>query len=87
MRTMTATDVARGFSRVLDELERGGEEIVVLRNQHAVARLLPGARRMTALEAFGDLHRILDDAEGAAWLRDVEKMDRLLVAERRDSRA
>ena len=84
MRTMSATDVARGFSRVLDELEHGGEEIVVMRNKHAVARLLPGAPRMTALEAFGDLYRVLDDAEGAAWIKDAEKADRLLVAERRD---
>ena len=84
MKTMTATDVARRFSRVLDELERGGEEIVIVRNRHAVARMLPGAPRMTAIETFGDLYRTLDDAEGAAWGKDAAKADRLLVAERRD---
>ena len=42
MKTVTATDIARGFSRVPDELEHGGAEIVVMRNKHAVARLLPG---------------------------------------------
>jgi antitoxin (DNA-binding transcriptional repressor) of toxin-antitoxin stability system len=84
MRTMTATEVARGFRRVLDSLEQGGEEIVVMRNSQPVARLVPGAPRMTAVEAMGDLYRVLDDAEGAAWSDDAIKMDRLLVAEARD---
>jgi len=84
MKTMTATDVSRGFSRVLDDLEHGGEEIVVLRNKHAVARLVPGAPRMTAIEAFGDLHRVLDNEEGAAWMADAETLDRPLSEERRD---
>ena len=84
MKTMTATDVARRFSRVLDEMEHGGEEIVVLRNNHPVARLIPGTRRMTAIEALGDLHRVLDDAEGASWLSDMQGADGSLVAETRD---
>ena len=84
MKTMTATEVARGFRRVLDSLEQGGEEIVVVRNSHPVARLVPGAPRMKAIEALGDLYRVLDDAEGDAWAADARKSDRLLVAEARD---
>lgn len=84
MRTMTATDIARGFSRVLDSLEHGGEEIVVVRNHHPVARIVPGAPRMTALEALSDLYRVLDDAEGELWAADSARADRLLVAEARD---
>lgn len=84
MRSMTATEVARGFSRVLDSLEHGGGEIVVVRNNHPVARIVPGTPRLTALEALGDLHHVLDDAEGRAWAADSEKMDRRLVAESRD---
>jgi antitoxin (DNA-binding transcriptional repressor) of toxin-antitoxin stability system len=84
MRTMTATEVARGFRRVLDSLEHGGEEIVVVRNHQPVARLVPGAARVTALEALADLHRSLEDAEGEAWLGDLRGADRLLAREARD---
>jgi prevent-host-death family protein len=76
MRTITATEAARNFSRVLDSLEHGSDEIVVLRNNQPVAKLVPGAPRMTALEALADLHRTLPDAEGAAWLEDARRMDR-----------
>ena len=81
---MTATEVSRNFSRVLDTLERGDEEIVVLRGRHPVARMVPGAPRMTALEALGDLYRTLDDAEGKAWLDDMAGADRRLGREVRD---
>jgi len=84
MKTMTATEVSRNFSRVLDTLERGDKEIVVLRGRHPVARLVPGAPRMTALEALGDLYRTLDDAEGKAWLDDMAGADRRLGREVRD---
>jgi antitoxin (DNA-binding transcriptional repressor) of toxin-antitoxin stability system len=65
-------------------LEQGVGEIVVLRNRHPVAKLVPGAQRLTALEALSDLHRVLPDQEGAAWLRDAAKMDRKLGRELRD---
>jgi len=84
MRTVTATEAARNFSRVLDLLEHESEEIVVLRNNQPVAKLVPGAPRMTALEALADLHRTLSDEEGAAWLKDVRRVDRRLRKEIRD---
>lgn len=84
MRTLSATEVARNFSRLLDSLEHGGEEIVVMRNKHPVAKLVPGAARMNAIEALGDLYATLDDSDGAAWLEDIRRGDRLMVAEARD---
>lgn len=84
MRMLSATEFARSLSRVLDSLERGGEEIVVTRNRHPIARLVPGAPRMTALEALADLHRTLDDAEGESWIEDAGKADRTLRGEIRD---
>ena len=84
MKTLTATVVARSFSRLLDSLERGGEEIVVTRNKHPVARLVPGAPHMTAIEALGDLYGTLDDKEGETWLEDIRSGGRLRVAEVRD---
>lgn len=84
MKTMTATEVSRNFSRVLDTLERGDEEIVILRGKHPVARMVPGAPRLTALEALADLYRTLDDAEGEAWLEDMAPADRRRRREVRD---
>ena len=84
MQTMTATEVNRNFRRVLDALERGGGEIVVVRNHQPIARLIPGAPRLTALEALADLHHTLDDADGDAWLKDLRTADRPIKGEVRD---
>jgi PHD/YefM family antitoxin component YafN of YafNO toxin-antitoxin module len=61
MKRLSATDVARNFSAVLDTLEEDQEEVVVVRNQRQVARLVPEAPRQDALTVFGDLYRTLDD--------------------------
>ncbi len=84
MKILSATEVSRNFSRVLDELERGGEEIVIVRGRHPVAKMVPGAPRLTALEALADLYRPLDEAEGEAWLDDMVGADRRLRQEVRD---
>ena len=84
MKILSATEISRNFSRVLDELEQGGEEIVVIRGKHPVAKMVPGAQRLTALEALADLYRTLDDAEGRSWLRDMAKADRPARKEIRD---
>ncbi len=85
MKTLSATEFSRNFSRVLDSLEHGGGEIVILRNKHPVAGLIPGAPRMTAQEVFADLYRTIDDAEGRVWLADIEKGERLLSAETKEA--
>ena len=84
MKTMTATQAARSFSRVLDMLENGGDEIVITRNKHAVAKLIPGAPAMTALEALVDLYRTLPGEEGSRWLKDAKRGDRSWRREARD---
>jgi prevent-host-death family protein len=43
MKTMTATEVARHLSEVLDKVERRGETFVVVRKGRAVARIGPAA--------------------------------------------
>ena len=84
MKTLTATELARNFSRVLDDLEHGGEEIVVLRNHHPIARLIGGAPRLIAIEALGDLYRTLEDADAESWLADMRNANRLLAGEIQD---
>ena len=84
MKRITATEAARSFSRVLDMMENGTEEIVIVRNDHPVAKLVPGTPQMTALEALSDLYRTLPDQEGASWLKDSKKRDRRWRKEARD---
>lgn len=71
MKTLSATDVARNFSAVLDELERDQEEIVLVRNRRQVARLVPEPPSHDALAVFGDLFRTLDDVSAVALTRAI----------------
>ena len=84
MKTLTATALARNLSRVLDRIEHQSDEVVIVRNRHPVARLIPGNPMMTALEALGDLYRTLPAAEGSRWLRDSRRRRGKLSAEARD---
>lgn len=73
MTTITATHMGRNLSRVLDRLEFSGEEMAIVRNQHVIGRMLPGAPRLNAREALADLFGALTEEEGAAWLLDSRK--------------
>lgn len=87
MKTLSVTEVARNFSAVLDALERDQEEVVLVRNQRQVARLVPEAPQQDALSVFGDLYRTLDhetaDALSAA-LASRRKRRRGRVSELRN---
>jgi antitoxin (DNA-binding transcriptional repressor) of toxin-antitoxin stability system len=61
MKTLTVTEVARNFSAVMDRLEVEQEEVVLIRNNKAIARLVPEPPAQNALEVLGDLYRMLDD--------------------------
>lgn len=84
MTTITATELAKNLSLVLDRLEYGNEEILVTRSRHPVARLVPGAARMSAMEAFADLFGAISEEEGEAWLQDCAAADRSVRGELRD---
>ena len=84
MATVTATELARNLSRILDRLEHGGEEVVIVRNNRPIGRLIPGAPVMTALEALADLYRTLPDEDGEAWLRESRIPERDWDEELRD---
>jgi antitoxin (DNA-binding transcriptional repressor) of toxin-antitoxin stability system len=87
MKTRSVTDVARNFSAVLDDLERNQEEIVLVRNQRRVARLVPEAAHQDALTVFGDLYRTLDDETAdalSATIASHRKGRRGRVSELRD---
>ena len=87
VKTLSVTDVARNFSAVLDALERDQEEILLVRNQRHVARLIPEAPHQDALTVFGDLYRTLDDKTAEALSAAItaqRKRRRGRVAELRD---
>ena len=66
MRTLTVTEVARNFRKVMDSVEQEQEEIVLVRNRKQVTRLVPEAPHQNALEVFGDLYRTFDDKSADA---------------------
>ena len=70
MRTVTATDFSRHFRAMLNRVEFQREELLIVRNNAPVARLVPGPATMTAAEAFSDLHNILPKEAGETWLAD-----------------
>jgi antitoxin (DNA-binding transcriptional repressor) of toxin-antitoxin stability system len=67
---MTATELARNLSEILDRLAVEREEIVIERNHRQVARLIPGPGRLTALEALADLYRTLPEDAAATLEAD-----------------
>ena len=61
MKILTVTKVARNFSAIMDDVERGREEIILVRDHKTISRLVPEPPTQTALEVLGDLYRTLDD--------------------------
>jgi len=70
MKTITATELARNLSEILDRLAVEREEIVIERNHRQVARLVPGPGRLTALEALADVYQTLPEDTAATWEAD-----------------
>ena len=68
MATITVTEFAKNLKKVLDRVEFGGEEIIIVRSNHKIARLIPGSPHMTALEAMADLHRTIPPGAARDWL-------------------
>lgn len=73
MKTLTVTQVARNFSAVMDDVERDQEEIVLVRNQKKIARLVPESPAQNAIEVLGDLYRTLDDKTADALVEAISR--------------
>ncbi|MDH3403583.1 MAG: type II toxin-antitoxin system Phd/YefM family antitoxin [Acidobacteriota bacterium] len=84
MRQVTATELARNLREVLDRVEFQREEHLVWRNQHQIARIVPGPAHQTAEEAMGDLYRVLSEDAGADWVRDSRDREGLRLDELRN---
>lgn len=64
---LSVTDFSRKLKAMLDLVEYKGEEIILTRNKHKIARITPGSSHLTALEAMADLYRTLPDGAGENW--------------------
>lgn len=71
MPTVTATELARHASEILDRVAIGHETLVIVRNQRPLARLVPEPARMSLREALGLVAGRLPMAAGETWLRDA----------------
>ncbi|OHE18810.1 MAG: prevent-host-death protein, partial [Syntrophobacterales bacterium GWC2_56_13] len=69
MLQITATELARKFKQMMNLVEFQGEELVIVRNNRQVAKIIPGPAAMTALEAMSDLYRTLPEDAGATWIK------------------
>lgn len=80
---MTVTQFARNLREALDRIEHRREGVELVRNNHPIARIIPGPYAQTALEALGDLYRTLPDSAGAQWAAE-SRVPGLLHDEVRD---
>ena len=76
MLPVSATEFARNFSRMLDQVEHQGITISIVRNRKQVATVLPKLRQQSATEAFGDLYRPLAGAVKDDWMADSRRVGR-----------
>ena len=84
MITISATDFSRNLSSILNRLEYEHEEITILRNKHAIGKLVPGVPEMSTMDVFSDLYGIISEEEGEAWKNDAISSDGILKDEMRD---
>jgi antitoxin (DNA-binding transcriptional repressor) of toxin-antitoxin stability system len=69
MQTITASDLARKTSEILERVLTG-ETVSVMRNRTQIAHIVPARRTMTAAQAVAGLEGKLTLAQGDSWLKD-----------------
>ena len=79
MHAVSATEFARNFRRMLDQVEHHGMTISIARHRKQIAIVVPQRPHQGAMEAFGDLYRPLAGAVEDDWLADIERVDQALA--------
>ena len=67
MISISVTAFSRNFKKIMDMVQHGGEEVVLVRNQQKIARITPGSPHLTAMEAMADLYRTLPESSARDW--------------------
>ena len=70
MREITVAELSRNLHQLLKQVELAGEELLVVRNQYYIARIIPHTVHLTAMEAMADLYQTLSDDAASGWLQD-----------------
>jgi len=70
MQAITSTHLARHLREVLDRVEFRHDSVTVVRNKKPIARIVPGVRHITALEAMSDLYGIVDSRAAEHWAEE-----------------
>lgn len=76
MRRVTATAAARGFSELLDEVERSGEPVVIERHGRAVATIGPAPP--PAGNGWRLLQAVREHPADAAWPEEIADLRRFI---------
>ena len=83
MTRVSVSDLSHGLNALLERLERDGETIVVVRDNHPIARIVPELPRRDALEVMNNLYGIITPEAAEHWV-EVGKLRRTLDQETRD---
>ncbi len=75
MKKLTVSEVARNFSAVMNGVESDQEEVMLVRKNKPIARLVPESPEQNALEVLGDIYHTLDENTAQA-LADAIKSGR-----------
>lgn len=67
---MSVTDFAKNMHTIFERIQKSGEEVVLLRDKHRIARIVPAPQHMTAREAMSDLYRTLPEDSALTWISD-----------------
>lgn len=70
MEIITETEFLEDAGKILDRLVSVGREIVITRKNKEIAKVIPFARNMTAMEVMSDIYGILDEDAGKDWYED-----------------
>lgn len=70
MATISATELARQTSEVLDQVLRSGQSVSIERNRKPIAQLIPVPERLTVRELLAKLSPTLSGTKAQAWLVD-----------------
>ena len=73
MITLTVAEAGRNFSKVLDRVERGQEEVLLVRNRRRIARLVPEPPSHNALAVLGDLYCSLDNDTASSLSEAIKR--------------
>ena len=69
MQTISASDLARNTSAILERILMG-ESVSVMRNRTEIAHIVPAKRTMTAAQAIAGVEGGLSPAQGESWIKD-----------------